>query len=947
MFNKSSIEIYADRDKLREQFLEYLQYYLGLENIDMEQTTYLSYLINVLSALASNLYFYSSSSFRESFLTRAITKEAVLDLSTMLGYQPNLAIPAHSQLLVTIMLDFSDTSSQVTLFIPNQHKYYASGTAFEQQGEIIITLTNLQTPNPVVEIILHSTIGTQIVPFIFSEDMSSFSFNIGVSQKQTLSQEFSIPILQPYEFYTLPLSFENNLVNNSLIINTYPTTDKIIATRWGNPLKNYSGFDSLFLISSDVAGYSYRITADGAKIYFGNGIIGLQPPSEQVLVVQYETTEGATGNVVANSITEYDPLYVEIATSEGSQSLPIQMTVTNIASASGGSSAPTTDEIRLGALNNVSANERLVSGPDFKNIHDIIPTLPIRNATEVLKRSDLKRNEITLFTDLIFDNYLVPTRNLHLNINLSDFETTQKVIYAGNVLPANSDYLALFDMYIDTAKKICTYGYTLDTVTTGITVINTKSYQLNPLSIKFEISKDQITPSKSTATITAFFSTLQEIQSLAFYTCQVTCLYSDFSIKMAVTVTGNFFSATTLLSNLPQDEQAYEFIIFDENKEPLVTFLAQVLVRQNLSAFMQSEVVLTLPTLQIVDSTNNTQIRSLTNDYDAINRLNTTSIAKVYTKSPSKVYKETTDYVKQGDYLIWQKGSGEVPLPGEIYYIDCSFAEPNASSLNATAEIYNVPVIQKTFWDNLANQKDAFVLQVLSKIIQFDITNYRMLTDFVNLKFANTTGVLDNMKYNVVPSYLVVDDVDIDPTKMVSGEKYLITTRKNLWNHKTNFIVSAGKQSTVTSWGIISLVVNNIVNVKSWENNNDHPSNLMIFNGDTMHYLVQEIPLKVNAIVRKDSKKTATEQAIINNVTTALLTNLSTKFGYDHNLYRSEIIDVIMEVEGVAYCELLHPAFDIFFDYNLTEQLTPAQILRYTPQILYMDKSNINLTVMV
>ena len=72
MFDESNIKIFSSRDRIRSHLIDHMKDYLELDDIDMDQSSYLSYLINITSVLSSNLIYYNSSVWREFFLTKAL-----------------------------------------------------------------------------------------------------------------------------------------------------------------------------------------------------------------------------------------------------------------------------------------------------------------------------------------------------------------------------------------------------------------------------------------------------------------------------------------------------------------------------------------------------------------------------------------------------------------------------------------------------------------------------------------------------------------------------------------------------------------------------------------------------------------------------------------------------------------------------------------------------------
>ena len=97
-----SNQIYLSRDNIRTQIIEYMQYYLELENVDLVKSSFLSFMIDTLATLTTNVLFYSSSTYKEFFLTTAQLPETIYNLSAFLGYNSKEAIYSVSDLLITI-----------------------------------------------------------------------------------------------------------------------------------------------------------------------------------------------------------------------------------------------------------------------------------------------------------------------------------------------------------------------------------------------------------------------------------------------------------------------------------------------------------------------------------------------------------------------------------------------------------------------------------------------------------------------------------------------------------------------------------------------------------------------------------------------------------------------------------------------------------------------------
>ena len=99
-----SSTIYASRDAIRTQVVDFLQQYMELNEVDLTQSSFLSYIIDILTTLSSNLMFYQSNIYKEFFLTQAQLPESVHNLSSFIGYNPKEASYATGNVLMTVGL---------------------------------------------------------------------------------------------------------------------------------------------------------------------------------------------------------------------------------------------------------------------------------------------------------------------------------------------------------------------------------------------------------------------------------------------------------------------------------------------------------------------------------------------------------------------------------------------------------------------------------------------------------------------------------------------------------------------------------------------------------------------------------------------------------------------------------------------------------------------------
>ena len=192
-----SSQIYLSRDSIREQISDEVKSYLELENVDLTKSSFLSFLIDVMSTLTANLLFYQASTYREFFLTRAQLPDSILNLSAFLGYNTIDAQYSSVNVLMTIPFGFEDSS--VTFTIPEGFKFTTDDDIqFITFYETTVVVTN----NSSVSITVVEGNKRYILPV--NVGTSGFNFVLPLRQIKTVEQEFQIDSdLQSFQFSTL------------------------------------------------------------------------------------------------------------------------------------------------------------------------------------------------------------------------------------------------------------------------------------------------------------------------------------------------------------------------------------------------------------------------------------------------------------------------------------------------------------------------------------------------------------------------------------------------------------------------------------------------------------------------------------------------------------------------------------------------------------------------
>ena len=819
-----SDQIYLSRDQVRNQIVEFAKYYLELENIVLAKSSFLSFVISTLSTLTSNLLFYETSVYREFFLTTAQLPESVLNLSAFLGYNTKEAEYATVNVLMTIPFGFED--SHATFTIPEAFKFYGGDVTFQTYYKADVNVYN----NSYVTLVI--TEGNKVYSLPVNIDTTSstpvFEFVLPLRQYKKVIQEFQIDSdLQIYQFTTIDVPLSGK-VSEMFVEVKDPD-----GTSW----RLYTEFQSLYLMTSTDYGYVSRRTSFGRRLYFGNGLIGVQPlPGSTVRVTVYET-EGADGNVIAGSIVSGDRIYT---TTLAGYTRILSYSVVNTSDAFGGEDEESIEEVRSNAIASLTALGRLVSETDYKAASVVIPDSPLAaSSIPVLKRSDVKVNEVQLFTSIIFNNEIVPTRNVKL-------ETDPSVLYIPRetiIIDDGEQYYTVFDITVDQLNKSAYYYYIMYEIEQIPTLIT--SY-----GTTYELYATLVVVGKvgSTASIYLYYSSdeidfnICECEITILQTNQKFTMTNDFANKRFVYT----FDPYTLI---PEGDLTYYFTI-SRSSSPFGQYSAKFTFRRSLKDFMISNM-----------------------------------------------------------------------------------------ELDSTSEIiYDIPCVRKSYYDDI--DKRDFETQVLQKLVEtMTFYNYRMLTDFTNLKFINTWGTMENMQHNEVTKLPVIDIQCNPPLIGDSGDRYIVANDpvvgSNWEGHNNQFATISDSTSMV--WSFIDPSSNDIVYIENQDKK-------YIYNGSKWVYPVYQIPLNLEIEIFKSTTYSGSDVDLANTVKSVVYSVFSQFFGANAPLYRSELLGVIQSIDGVSYCSLIKPESDIFFNFDL-DTFTQDQLLVYGPEYLYFSEDNISVRV--
>lgn len=892
MFEDKTMEIFSSRDMIRQQLITYAETYLEINNIDLTKSSYLSYLINTMSVLTANLIYYNTATYREFFLVRAHQKESVLNLAAMIGYKPDTATPATAQILVKMPADFR-SSAQVIMHGRHDSsyeafKFYAGDIVFSCENEIrldiIMDRGRLLAAN-IVEV-NKLTGGTRGVNWKLVEGGKFLTFLVNATQVEDQKTTFNFPRLRPYQYFTQGIPCKGDFAGIDIeTINPDVITDTAIV---------WSDAPSLFLVNSGDYGYTYRVNEDAVKVFFGNGVIGTQPTEGHLCTVTVQVTKGFDGNVIAGSITKADRLSTTIEINGNLVELPVNLTCLNTSPALGGKSYPSIDEIRSQAIVQVSTNKRLVAQYDFENAGDVVRDLPIQHSIPVLKRSDLKRNEICLFTDIIFADSYVPTRNSVIKIPLGresfPIRFRDEIVPDLNRFEQSSDYegisfVSMFDLQLDPLQKTCSYFYTLKNIDREAVLKQTWTPDtvILPHTSSFEVVKDSTDSANDLLTIKFQYEKTTDKAIYSTLKCYLEIDESGITLPMTPMdgTSGSYFYIEKPLTEIDEGNLLFNFQVKYVDSlgtdQWVCNCHSETVIKQSLKEFMYS-----------------------------------------------KVKKFTS---KDADY-------------GTYWGI-----------------VYDVPVILLEYLQKLDEdmQSDNFTDQVLHRIVTFDMSEYRMITDFVNLKFSNTFGPITNMNHNP-DTKGVVNRIDPESIPSCSHDGYacVVTNDTNAWSgapwyKKTGGFIAKYNSWVSNYWVFSQLKTNDIVvydpDDRVWRREVTKDAlQKFIYNGDNLYSMTKTIPLEIDLEVWKDPSANISDSGLINTIKDSITRAFLLKMGYDKPVYVSDLTGIVQNVTGVSYCKVLKPEHDIFFNYD-HEMFNHEDLLRYSPQLVYMAANSINVTL--
>jgi len=930
LFKDNDIKIFSSREEIRNQLVEEAKNYLELSNVDLTNTSFMSYIINILSILSANQMFYSSTLYREFFLTQAQIQESVYNLSKWIGYTIPQATPSNINVLFTLPLQFNDP--HVNLVFPTDFQVRAGDVAFTLDTSFVLNGTLVSGTEEDLRAQIASMIANGVQTEILNNrivsvrnattgflypveinigdgvDTASASFVLPFSQIVKEYRSFTIPDdLEFYQFFTKRLTNLDGQVSELTIYVIPPEIDMTdVSTVTDIESKLTEDQKTEYLWTEAISGLytlnqgdkSFISTNfDGeSEILFGNGIIGEQPTRASTIAIIVSLTKGEKGNVIPASITSSDSLFYE---NDNNRVQRVKLTTVNTEPATGGKDTPSLSEIKSAAITNLTSKGRLVSEFDYDDFNIIAPNVPIKKTKPILKRSDLKTNEISVFSELIYNNpenangaaEIVPTRNLPYV-----FDSTSFFVPRGATIPNHDDFESAFNMIIDLTSLQASYEYILREVTIT-SALESSDPTYNPLVFL------NIPSVKFTSTVDPNDTNIINIDIYTNANHTPTTNVTQFRANLITTFDNAKYSMTTELDTEDVTKvngfsyQFFDFLNFPRNSvqfkvlvEGLIPY-SQITMEDKIALGIESD-----------------------------------------TSQPSKWITLTTH---TADVIIRKDLS--------------DFMFSSITETDGVTTVHNVPTILSSYITQENFNVDNFELAVFQKLIgNLKINSIRMLTDFLNIKFADTIGKLTNMKYNAIASTKIISrSLTEVPNTPVINDTYIVNGTEGIdifsqdWNTHKNELA----QWNGNSWIFIKPSFDEFIQIVNPLNTSDPDQNKKLqWTGISWVEPIFDIPFNVSLKINKDPDIAISSSALEANIKTALLDNFASKFGMDVDIDRSEIVKVARGVLGVRFVEIIGPEIDIRFNYKI-DDLVFADLLDYTPQLVAFTSDSISITI--
>ncbi len=370
---------------IREEIKKYLKDKYEITYTDGSNFNYIVEFLSILNMMMS----YQLTNVAKNLTLSAVNdRNIAVDLAQKLGYNPKLKIPSKMTGIFKIT-----TTENIT----------------------DLEITNIE--------LVGQDLGYKYIVDDFTIDIdngeSITDYSVGTN---TYELPFIAQQIEPRTITTKITETEPYIYIDSDKISEHTIAVNIDGTDW----TNFSNFDNV-PSSSDTVFFVSEDVENKGRLYirFGNGIIGAEPSTEDVIIVTYYITEGSNGN----GETELAITNMSIqATGTVTQD---DFGITDISFSYGGKDNETIDEIKINAPRFFNTKNRLVSKTDYESM------------LSKLEESDVKYFSIIDMYSKDNLEYFYKLGNIYLSMVPSSIYSTE---YTTNSMYTKNQTLAVEDI---------------------------------------------------------------------------------------------------------------------------------------------------------------------------------------------------------------------------------------------------------------------------------------------------------------------------------------------------------------------------------------------------------------------------------------------------------------------------------------------------------------------
>lgn len=326
-----------DFDQIKKNLKNYLKTQSEFTGYDFDGSG-LSILLDVLAYNTHYNALNAHYSLNESFLDSAQIRGNVVTRAKLLGYTPRSILSPRATVNISI-----DASSESGAF--NNPSTLPSTITLNRGQKLTTTLTDGSNYDYIL--------------------LGTHSADLVTNGSSTATYTFNNVTVAEGELRELKYRVDAGIENQKFQLSDDDADTSTLRVRLQNNQNStqfdvYTKFESLTGIDSTSQVYFLQENNSGYyEIYFGDGVIGKKPASDNIVTVDYIVTEGGDSNG-ANSFVFND----SITGLTGSSAY----TVTTVAAASGGVESETTESIRFNAPLTFATQDRAVTAEDYASI---------------------------------------------------------------------------------------------------------------------------------------------------------------------------------------------------------------------------------------------------------------------------------------------------------------------------------------------------------------------------------------------------------------------------------------------------------------------------------------------------------------------------------------------------------------------------------------------------